>query len=158
VSVRLRPMREDEYEAFHAVGVERYVRELEVNGGLEPEHARAKGVDDFAQLLPQGLGSPDQFVLVIEDDEGRPVGDMWWALRQNRVGSRYAYLYDITIDDAERGRGLGRAAMHALEVEVRTHGLERIELNVFGGNEVARGLYRSLGYAEAAVHMDKKLA
>jgi ribosomal protein S18 acetylase RimI-like enzyme len=47
--------------------------------------------------------------------------------------------------------------MLALEDEVHAHGLARIELNVFGGNEVARGLYRSLGNAEAAVRMDKKL-
>jgi hypothetical protein len=30
-------------------------------------------------------------------------------------------------------------------------------LNVFGGNEVARGLYRSLGYSENAVIMSKSL-
>jgi ribosomal protein S18 acetylase RimI-like enzyme len=47
--------------------------------------------------------------------------------------------------------------MELLEEEVRARGLRRIELNVFGGNEVARGLYRSLGYAERAVAMDKEL-
>ena len=47
--------------------------------------------------------------------------------------------------------------MLALEDEVRAHGLDRIELNVFGGNAVARGLYRSLGYAESAVYMVKDL-
>jgi hypothetical protein len=31
-------------------------------------------------------------------------------------------------------------------------------MNVFGGNDVARGLYRSLGYEERAVMMGKKLA
>ena len=38
---------------------------------------------------------------------------------------------------------------------MRADGLDRIELNVFGGNEVARGLYRSLGFAESAVYMGK---
>jgi hypothetical protein len=33
----------------------------------------------------------------------------------------------------------------------------RIELNVMGGNEVARGLYRGLGYDEVAVYMGKTL-
>jgi RimJ/RimL family protein N-acetyltransferase len=37
-------------------------------------------------------------------------------------------------------------------------GLDRIELNVFGHNERARGLYRSLGYDELAVLMGKTLA
>jgi hypothetical protein len=33
----------------------------------------------------------------------------------------------------------------------------RVDLNVFGGNEVARALYRSLGYEEIAVYMRKGL-
>jgi RimJ/RimL family protein N-acetyltransferase len=37
------------------------------------------------------------------------------------------------------------------EEEARRRGLDRVGLMVFGGNEVARNLYRSLGYAEIAV-------
>ena len=32
-----------------------------------------------------------------------------------------------------------------------------IALNVWGANEVARGLYSSLGWAEESVHMRKRL-
>jgi hypothetical protein len=35
--------------------------------------------------------------------------------------------------------------------------IDRIALNVFGGNGPARDLYRSLGYREAAVFMEKEL-
>ena len=66
-------------------------------------------------------------------------------------------MYDITIDEAERGRGFGRAAMLALEEELRDLGHESVALNVWGGNAVARGLYRSLGYVEESVHMRKQL-
>ena len=157
MGVRLRPMRDDEYDAFYEDGVERYARDIAENGGFEYEYAHAKSIEDFARTLPQGLASPDQFVLVVEDDEGRGVGMLWWAIRQNQIGANYAFVYNVVIDEAERGRGLGRAAMLALEDDVRAHGLDRIELNVFGGNEVARGLYRSLGFAESAVYMGKDL-
>jgi ribosomal protein S18 acetylase RimI-like enzyme len=43
------------------------------------------------------------------------------------------------------------------EDEARRRGLTRIELNVFGGNEVARNLYRSLGYVETSAQMAKDL-
>jgi len=43
------------------------------------------------------------------------------------------------------------------EEEARLRGLDRIALNVFGGNDVARNLYRSLGYVENAVAMSKRL-
>jgi ribosomal protein S18 acetylase RimI-like enzyme len=157
MNVRLRPMREDEYDAFYADGVEAYARDLEENGGFTREHARAKSDTDHETTLPQGLETPDTFIRAVEDGDGRRVGVVWWSIRTSQVGVRRAYLYSIAIDDAERGRGLGRAAMLALEDEVRAHGLDRIELNVFGGNAVARGLYRSLGYAESAVYMVKDL-
>jgi ribosomal protein S18 acetylase RimI-like enzyme len=41
------------------------------------------------------------------------------------------------------------------EEEARRRGIGRVALNVFGGDEVARGLYRSLGYEENAVAMSK---
>jgi RimJ/RimL family protein N-acetyltransferase len=43
------------------------------------------------------------------------------------------------------------------EDEARARGIGRIELNVFGGNAVARRLYLSLGYVERAVLMAKDL-
>jgi ribosomal protein S18 acetylase RimI-like enzyme len=45
--------------------------------------------------------------------------------------------------------------MEFAEGFAREQGLDRIELNVMGGNEVARGLYRSLAYDEVAVYMGK---
>ena len=47
--------------------------------------------------------------------------------------------------------------MLALEEEVRALGFNRIALNVWGGNDVARRLYRSLAWAEDSVHMSKPL-
>jgi ribosomal protein S18 acetylase RimI-like enzyme len=43
------------------------------------------------------------------------------------------------------------------EDEARRRGIDRVALNVFGRNEVARGLYRSLGYEENAVSMSKRV-
>ncbi|MGZ4380428.1 MAG: N-acetyltransferase family protein [Gaiellaceae bacterium] len=157
MSVLLRPLREDEYDSFYADAVETYALDLEENGGFTREHARTKSVADHERTLTQGLATPDTSLRVVEDADGRRVGIVWWAIQTSQVGVRRAYLYAIEIDEAHRGRGLGRAAMLALEDEVRSHGLDRIELNVFGGNQVARGLYRSLGYAESAVYMVKSL-
>jgi hypothetical protein len=44
------------------------------------------------------------------------------------------------------------------EEEARRRGHDRVALNVFGGNVVARNLYRSLRYDENAVAMSKKLS
>ena len=43
------------------------------------------------------------------------------------------------------------------EEEARRRGRSQANLTVLGGNEVARSLYRSLGYVERAVFMSKDL-
>jgi hypothetical protein len=48
--------------------------------------------------------------------------------------------------------------MHLFEQEARRRGFRRAMLNVFGGNERARGLYRSLGWRVTSVHMAKDLS
>ena len=45
--------------------------------------------------------------------------------------------------------------MLAFERHIAEQGFKTAALNVFGGNDVARALYRSLGYREVAVEMIK---
>ena len=47
--------------------------------------------------------------------------------------------------------------MELLEEEVAALGLGRIELNVFGHNDVARGLYEDMGYVEMSRQLFKEL-
>jgi ribosomal protein S18 acetylase RimI-like enzyme len=155
VSVELRPMRPEEFDAFAEHGREGYVRQLVEFSGMEPAAAQAKAERDYAMTLPQGLETPGHWLFAVEAD-GRRVGTVWFAERV-LDGRTVAYLYEIEIDEAERGRGLGRAAMEAFEREAARRGLTELELNVFGGNMVARSLYQSLGWRETAVHMAKRL-
>jgi GNAT superfamily N-acetyltransferase len=106
---------------------------------------------DVSHVLPDGLGTEGTHIWAVEDD-GRVVGTVFVGVRDGG-----AWLYDITIAEPDRGKGYGRAAMTALEDEVRALGHASIGLNVWGANEVARGLYRSLGWAEESVHMRKTL-
>ena len=152
---RLRPMRPDEFPAMVAASKAGYAHDITVHGGMAAEVARQKAESDFATILPDGLATPGHAMFVIEANE-QPVGRLWIAER-TAYGARSLFIYEIEIDGEHRGQGLGRAAMLLAEDEARARGLSRIELNVFGGNEVARGLYRSLGYGESAVQMAKEL-
>jgi ribosomal protein S18 acetylase RimI-like enzyme len=154
----IRPLRDDEYDGWVRVSRERYAQDMVENGGFSPAAAREKSEKDFSLTLPEGLATPGQYVFAIEGPEEEVVGHVWLADRQTRDEGRVAFVYEIRIDEEQRGRGYGRAAMLLLEDEARSLGLDRLELNVFGGNDVARGLYRSLGYEERAVTMGKKLA
>ncbi len=82
---------------------------------------------------------------------------MLWLAERESGGRQVIFIYDVEIDEAHRGKGYGRAAMELAEEQARALGIGRIELNVFGGNEVARKLYLSLGYVETSVQMGKDL-
>jgi GNAT superfamily N-acetyltransferase len=157
VTVGLRRLEPGEYPGWRAISEARYAQDMVENGGFAPEPARAKAARDFDQTLPDGVATSGHHVFWIVNDEGRTVGSLWLAERDTIQG-RVAWVYEVRIDDEEQGRGYGRAAMLLAESEARALGIDRIELNVFGGNDVARGLYRSLGYAERAVMMGKVLA
>jgi ribosomal protein S18 acetylase RimI-like enzyme len=154
--IRLRPLRNDEVPAFLERGQQAYARDMAANGGLSEEAATRKAERDAARLFPSGKPQDGHFLYVLEIETGEPAGRLWWAV-EDRDGDRIAFLYDIYLEERFRGEGLGREAMALLEDDVRSRGLARIQLNVFGGNERARALYRSLGYAEQAVTMGKPL-
>jgi ribosomal protein S18 acetylase RimI-like enzyme len=151
----LRSLRPDEFVDFVAASKAGYAHDIAEYGGFSQEFARQKAEADFATILPAGLETAGHGVFVVEAD-GERVGLLWVAERE--VGARQVlFIYDVEVDEAHRGRGYGRSAMLLAEEEARRRGLDRIELNVFGGNEVARGLYHSLGYSETSLQMAKEL-
>ncbi len=155
-AVTARPLRTDEYAAWYRHVTDGYAHDIAVNGGTDAETARRKADRDMRSLLPAGLETPGHDMLVLEAG-GERVGILWVGAREID-GRTVLFIWDVEIDEAHRGRGFGRAAMLLAEEAARARGLDRIELNVFGGNAVARGLYRSLGYAERAISMGKDLS
>jgi GNAT superfamily N-acetyltransferase len=61
------------------------------------------------------------------------------------------------VEEAHRGRGLGRATMLAAEEPLRGDGCTRIALNVWGCNRRAILLHDSLGYQVDSQQMSKSL-
>jgi ribosomal protein S18 acetylase RimI-like enzyme len=154
VTVTLRPMRADEYGAWLVKSDAGYRHDME-QAGIDPELAATKSKADHEGLLPEGVDTKGHWLYTIEDD-GVPVGSLWLADRDGNEG-RSIFVYNISLDPEHRGRGLGRAAMQLAEEKARELGHDAISLNVFGGNDVARRLYLSLGYEETAIAMKKRL-
>lgn len=150
--VRLREVRDDELPALVDRLYRFYAIDLERHGGLTRAEAEQKATKDHAALLPDGRPLEGHHLFMIEDEQDSTIGHLWYGERGAEV-----FLYSIELDEGVRGRGYGREAMQAFESLARERGAAGIWLNVFGGNDVARSLYRKLGYAEASVHMNKRL-
>ncbi len=153
--VELRPMHEDEFEDWLPHVRDGYADGMVEHAGMSEEAARAKAADDTKMLFPDGKLVAEQSVYVLEAD-GVSVGVLWVAERAVD-GERALWIYDIEVNEEFRGRGYAREAMLHAEAEARRRGIHQVALNVFGGNEIARNLYRSLGYAERAVTMSKSV-
>ena len=153
MGVRLRELRRDELPAWLEAARRFYVDDLERHAGMTTADAEGRASRDYESLFPDGVPKEGQHLFALEDEGGAVIGRLFFATRPAGV-----WLYEIELDERVRGRGLGREAMLAFEDLARELGAEKVTLNVFGGNEVARSLYRSLGYAEEAVHMGKRLA
>jgi GNAT superfamily N-acetyltransferase len=138
-----RPMTADEVAAYFATAVEAFAEEtMAADPLLGREDALESSRRLHDQILPQGPETPGHDFLVAEDaGDGRRVGHAW-LFHEGRAG----FVYDVEVDEAERGRGYGRALMDLAARHCREQGLEVLGLNVFGHNTVARGLYDALGY------------
>jgi ribosomal protein S18 acetylase RimI-like enzyme len=157
MALRLQPLTEEETASFVASARDAYTREIVTDAGMSEEEASAKAQRDFALLVREGRPVAGQRLFWVEDAErGERIGRVW--LGERLGGQSVGFLYEIEIEPAFRGRGLGREAMLLVEQEARQRGFSEIRLNVFGGNEIARSLYRSLGYAEFSIGMRKRLS
>jgi GNAT superfamily N-acetyltransferase len=149
-------MREDEVPGFIERSEAGYAQQLEEFAFMDTERARTKSRADHESLFPEGRPVEGLLVFVVEDAaSGETLGRAMYTERPARSGT--AWLYDIELEQHARGRGLGRRTLELVEADALRRGFARLELNVFGGNEVARSLYRSSGYRELAVTMGKPL-
>jgi ribosomal protein S18 acetylase RimI-like enzyme len=155
-TVRLRPMREDEWDAWRARTVTEYADEMVRNKGVAHAEALARAEEETDSLLTDGLATADHHLFAAEDPgSGARLGYLWFGPRRHDPDAGVAWLYDIFVEEAGRGQGVGRAMMKLLETEARSMGIRRIELNVFGDNAAARRLYEASGFIEMTRQLGK---
>lgn len=149
----VRPLRADEFDEWRALCGEGYARDMVESGGIDAEAAAAKAKRDLEALLVDGVTTEGHSIYAVEREGGTSAW-LWLAERDTEQG-RALFVYEVRVAEHARGQGLGRAAMEFAADEAHRRGLAAVTLNVFGGNDAARGLYRSLGYREVAVFMRK---
>jgi ribosomal protein S18 acetylase RimI-like enzyme len=154
--LRLRPVTPAEFDDWLPRQMSGYAEMIVASGSMSAEDAREKARRDTERVLPAGLGSPGQLLFRVLAAEDEPVGTLWLAV-PGPDGPDMAWVYDIEIDPAHRGRGYGRAAMLLAEEQAKARGMTSIGLNVHGKNVVARSLYDTLGYEVTAQQMKKDL-
>ncbi|MFI9809082.1 GNAT family N-acetyltransferase [Streptomyces sp. NPDC052301] len=140
--VTARPMTPAEYPEWLTAEKAAYVGDIVRSGASSPEDAERKAERDFAELLPEGVATPDTTLLVLEAADER-IGTGW--LKHGYLPG-VTYGYSLYIHEQHRGNGYGRAAMVVGEQATLAGGDSTLMFTVWGGNEVAMNLYTSAGY------------
>jgi len=155
--IQLKPLAEEEYDAFYEYVILDYAAGLICAGNAHPDVAVQVSRQQCQPVLSDGLASPNQFFFLLHDDGlEAPVGYLWWGIREQH-GIRTAALYFIGIFEPYRRRGYATQALRLLEAQVRKAGLDEIRLYVFGHNTRAWTLYEKMGYTVLSMTMAKKI-
>jgi RimJ/RimL family protein N-acetyltransferase len=154
----LEPMTETEFCLYRQRLIREYAAEKVRAGNWSAEESLSRSEQEIDQLLPDGLRTKEHNLFSIRDTGlSENLGILWFAV-VHWSSKPSAFVYDIEIEEALRGKGYGTQALMALEEQVKTLGIDTIRLNVFGYNHAARALYAKLGYEITNINMAKKLA
>jgi ribosomal-protein-alanine acetyltransferase len=94
------------------------------------------------------LAGPHGYYLVAVGDSGAIEG---YAGLLAPEGAGQGDIQTISVIEAARGRGVGRALMEALLAEAERRGAVEVFLEVRADNETAQRLYAALGFERIAV-------
>lgn len=153
--VRLVPMTGGEFETYLEKTVPEYAADKVRAGDWSEEDALERSRKSYATLLPQGVKTENNYLFRIQlEGSGEKIGVIWMKHEAPRP---HGFIFDIVLDEAQRGKGYGKQAMLALEEFGKGLGLENIGLHVFAHNPAAMRLYERLGYEVSSQNMVKKL-
>ena len=127
-------------------------------------------VDAMARLVPQlsNSGSPpdaealeaivasDSSVLLIAVSERVIVGALTLVLFRIPTGLR-AWIEDVIVDEAARGRGIGEALNQAAIERARAAGARTVDLTSRPSREAANRLYQRLGFVERETNVYRRV-
>jgi ribosomal protein S18 acetylase RimI-like enzyme len=113
----------------------------------------------YASFLGTQLESPDVAVLVAEEN-GRVIGYVYAGVEGYDYMSfrgPAGALYDIIVEPACRGRGVGRLLLEATLAFLKSRGASRVVLMTAEQNETAQRLFASAGFRATMIEMTREL-
>ena len=153
--VTLTAIESNELAEFLAFIRPQYVAERMQADYLSRAEAEQFVTTQWARTLPQGASTAGHHLFwAREDSSVARIGLLWMF-----IDAQYAqaFVYEIIVFEAFRGRGFGRELLARAEEFARAHRSCAISLNVFSPNRGAIALYTSAGFDPVSQHMSKRL-
>lgn len=112
----------------------------------------------YSSFLGSQLDRPNIIILVAERD-GEVVGYTYAGIEGNDymvLRGPAGVLYDIVIDTAQRGQGLGRVLLDAILEALEAKGAPRVVLSTAERNESAQRLFARAGFRRTMIEMTRE--
>jgi ribosomal protein S18 acetylase RimI-like enzyme len=113
---------------------------------LLPQLSRSASATDL-NTLTRIVESPATRLLVARDPDGAIVGTLTLALFHIPTGTR-AWIEDVVVDSAQRGRGVGQALVRSALALAREAGATTVDLTSRPEREAANVMYERIGFAK----------
>jgi ribosomal protein S18 acetylase RimI-like enzyme len=113
----------------------------------------------YGSFVGAQLSDPDVIVLVAERDD-EVVGYTYAGVEgvdYMSLRGPAGVLYDIVVDPAHRGHGIGRLLLEATVAALREKGSPRVVLSTAQQNEAAQHLFEHAGFRRTMIEMTREL-
>ena len=113
----------------------------------------------YGSFLESQLDKPE-IVILVADRGGKVVGYTYAGVEGNdymALRGPAGALYDIVVDPAHRGHGIGRMLLEATLAALKTRGAPRVVLSTAERNTVAQHLFERCGFRRTMIEMTREL-
>jgi ribosomal protein S18 acetylase RimI-like enzyme len=156
MSLSLRPMRAEEWDAYLSHNIEEYAHEIAINFEIDLDQARQSAQEQTQQRLNAGLQTPGFYAYCIEQETGSGRERIGHLSLSIHLEEGFAWLDDIELFESYRGRGYGGEVLTLVEQELSSQGIRSLSLHVFGSNQWAFRCYQKSGFKVTGYNMSKK--
>lgn len=105
-----------------------------------------------AAELAEIIAAPATQLLLAVDDDGTVLGALTLAVFRIPTGLR-AWIEDVVVDDAARGRGVGEALNQEALDRARAAGATTVDLTSRPSREAANRLYQRIGFQQRTTNV-----
>ncbi|MDT8899008.1 GNAT family N-acetyltransferase [Thermanaerothrix sp. 4228-RoL] len=124
-------------------------------------------VEAFARLIPQlsssslpptrqeleeMVNSDASILFLARDEDGQIVGTLTLVVFRIPTGRR-AWIEDVVVDEAARGRGIGEALTRAALEHAAQLGVKTVDLTSRPSREAANRLYQKIGFVRRETNL-----
>lgn len=143
--MRIRPAAREDLD-----GIIRALADLPVTTGEDAQFAIDRS---RAAAVWDGILAQEGRTILIAEHEGRVIGaaDMLVVPNLTHDLSPWAMVENVVVEEASRGRGVGRALMDEVIARARAAGCYKVQLMSFHERTGAHAFYTALGFEPLAV-------